>query len=72
MIDNGEIEFYKRIEENMVAATQGDDQQDETPKPLVIYYKGRNQTKTAPQPSASKIIIKVPTPFHYQNDKAVP
>ena len=71
MIDDGKIEFCKRIEGNMVAVTQGEGQQDGTPKPLVIYYKGENQTKTA-QPSASNIIVKMPAPFHYQNDKAVP
>ena len=42
------------------------------PKVLIIYYKKGNQTKTAPQLSTSKIIVKVPAPFHYQNDKAVP
>ena len=72
MINDGEIEFCKRIERNMVVVTQGDGQQDRTPKPLITYYKGGNQTKTTPQPSASKIIVKVPAPFLYQNDKAVP
>ena len=72
MIDDGEIEFYKRIEKNMVAVTQGDGQQDRMPKPLIIYYKGENQTKKAPQPLASNIIVNVPALFHYQNDKAVP
>ena len=71
-MNDGEIEFCKKIEGNMVAVTQEDGQQDETPKPLIIYYKGGNQTKAAPQPSALKIIVKVLAPFHYQNDKAVP
>ena len=39
MINDGEIEFCKRIEGNMVVVTQGDGQQDGTPKPLIIYYK---------------------------------
>ena len=42
MIDDREIEFCKRIEGNMVAVTQGDGQQDGTPKPLIIYYKEGN------------------------------
>ena len=72
MIVDGEIEFCKRIEGNMVAVTQEDGQQDGTPKSLIIYYKGENQTKTTPQPSPPSIIVKVLAPFRYQNDKAVP
>ena len=70
-----EIEFCRKIEGNMVAITQegssGNCQEEGTPKPLVIYYKRGHQTKTTPQPSAPKLVVKVPTPFHYQDDKAV-
>ena len=59
----------------MVAVTQGgspkNGQQEGTPKPLIIYYKGGNQTKIALQPSASKLVVKVLAPFHYQSDKAL-
>ena len=45
-----------------------------TPKPVIIYYRGRGQqapTK-APIHLASKVVIKVPTLFRYASDKAVP
>ena len=75
MIDDGEIEFCRKVEGNMVAVTQegssGNGQQEGMPKPLIIYYKRGHQTKIAPQPSAPKLVVKVPTLFHYQDDKAV-
>ena len=46
----------------------------EAPKPLIIYYQGGGQeaTKDAPHVPTPKLVVKVPAPFHYTNDKAVP
>ena len=47
---------------------------EETPKPFVIYYRGGGQqaTKDAPHVPTLRLIVKVPAPFRYTNDKAVP
>ena len=46
----------------------------ETPKPFVIYYRGGDQqaTKDAPHVPTPRLVVKVPAPFRYTNDKAVP
>ena len=48
--------------------------QGETLKPVIIHYRGEGQqapTKTPIHP-IPKVMIKVPIPFRYTNDKAVP
>ena len=48
--------------------------QEETPKSITIFYWGRGQqapTKTPIYPTL-KVVIKVPTPFHYASDKVMP
>ena len=47
---------------------------EEAPKPFVIYYRGGGQqaTKDAPQCPTPRLVVKVPAPFRYTNDKAVP
>ena len=47
---------------------------EETPKPFVIYYRGGGQQaiKNAPHVPTPGLVVKVPTPFRYTNDKAVP
>ena len=47
---------------------------EEAPKPFVIYYRGGGQqaTKDAPHVPTPKLVVKVPAPFCYINDKAVP
>ena len=68
-MDEGRIEFYKEIKGQAVNVLQG-----ETPKPVIIYYRGRGQQ--APTKASAhlipKVVIKVPTPFRYTSDKIVP
>ena len=47
---------------------------EETPKLVIIYYRGRGQQAPAKAPiyPIPKVVIKVPTPFRYSSDKAVP
>ena len=48
--------------------------QEETLKPIIIYYRGGGQhapTMASIHP-IPKVVIKVPTPFWYSNDKSVP
>ena len=69
MINEGAIEFSKKIEGQAVNVLQG-----ETPKPIIIRYRGGGQqapTK-APIHPIPRVMIKVPTLFRYTSDKVVP
>ena len=46
----------------------------EVPKPLIVFYGGGGQqaTKETPQVPTPKLVVKVPAPFRYASDKAVP
>ena len=63
------MEFCKEIKGQTVNVLQG-----ETPKPIIIYYRGEGQQAPAKAPihPIPKIVIKVPAPFRYSSDKAVP
>ena len=69
LMDERIIEFCKEIKGQAVNVLQG-----ETPKPVIIYYRGGGQQATtkAPIHPISKVVIKIPTPFRYTSDKAVP
>ena len=69
MINEGEIEFYKKIQEQNVSVLL-----KEVPKPLTVFYRGGGQqaTKETPQVPTSKLVVKVPAPFCYASDKVVP
>ena len=69
MMNEGKIEFCKEIEGQVVNVLQG-----EIPKPVIIYYRGKGQQALAKAPicPTPKFVIKVPAPFRYSNDKAVP
>ena len=47
---------------------------NKAPKPLIIYYRGGGQqaTKEAPRVLTPRLVVKVPAPFRYASDKAVP
>ena len=70
MMNEGELEFYGKIEEQNVSVLL----KEEAPKPFVIYYRGGGQqaTKDAPHVPTPRLVVKVPTPFRYTNDKAMP
>ena len=70
MMNEGELEFYGKIEEQNVSVLL----KEEAPKPFVIYYRGGGQqaTKEAFHVPTPRLVVIVPAPFHYTNDKAVP
>ena len=70
MINEGELEFYRKVEEQNVSVLL----KDEASKPLTIYYRGGGQqaTKEASRLPTPRLVVKVPAPFHYTSDKAVP
>ena len=47
---------------------------EEAPKPLTINYRGGGQQamRNAPRPPAPRLGVKVPAPFRYTSDKAMP
>ena len=47
---------------------------EEALKPFVIYYRegGQQAIKDAPRVPTPRLVVKVPAPFRYTNDKAVP
>ena len=63
------IEFCKEVKGQAVNVLQR-----ETPKPVIIHYWGEGQQAPAKAPICPipKVVIKVPTPFRYISDKAVP
>ena len=46
----------------------------EVPKPLTVFYRGGGQQaiKKTPHVPTPKLVVKVPAPFRYASDKAVP
>ena len=69
MMDGGKIEFCEKTKEQNVSVLL-----EEVRKPLMIFYRGGGQqaAKETPQALAPKLVIKVPAPFRYTSDKAVP
>ena len=60
LMDEGRIEFCKEIEGQVLSVLQG-----ETPKPVIIYYRGGGHPAPvkAPVCPTPRVLIKVPTPF---------
>ena len=69
MIDGGKIEFCEKMKEQSVSALV-----EEVWKPLTVFYRGGGQqaAKETPQAPTPKLVVKVPAPFRYTSDKAVP
>ena len=68
-MDEGRIEFCKEVKGQAVNVLQR-----ETLKPVIIHYRGGGQqapTKASICP-IPRVVIKVPAPFQYTSDKAVP
>ena len=70
MMNEEELEFCGKTEEQNVSVLL----KEEAPKPLIIYYRGGGQqaTKEAPHVPTPRLVVKVPAPFCYTNDKAIP
>ena len=68
-MDEGIIEFCKKIEGQAINVLQG-----ETLKQVTIFYRGGGQQAPAKVPlyPTPRLVIKVSTPFRYTSDKAVP
>ena len=69
MMNEGVMEFCKEIKGQAVNVLRG-----ETPKSVIIYYRGEGQQASAKTPiyPIPKVVIKVPALFRYSSDKAVP
>ena len=69
MMNDGELEFCGKIEEQNVNVLL----KEEAPKPFFIYYRGGGQqsTRDTPHIPTPKLVVKVPAPFRYTDDKAV-
>ena len=69
MINEGEMEFYGKMEEQNVSVLL-----EEFPKPITIFYQGGGQQakKEAPHFPTPRLVVKVPALFHYTSNKAVP
>ena len=69
MINDGEMEFYGKMEEQNVSVLL-----EEVPKPITIFYRGGGQqtTKEAPYFPTPRLVVKVSAPFRYTSDQAVP
>ena len=69
MMNEGVMEFCKKIKGQAVNVLQR-----ETPKSVIIYYRGGGQQAPSKTPihPIPKVVIKVPAHFRYLNDKAVP
>ena len=70
MMNEGELEFCGKVEEQNVSVLL----KEKAPKPLTIFYLGGGQQamKEAPHLPTLRFVIKVPAPFRYTSDKAVP
>ena len=70
MMNEGELEFCGKMEEQNVSVLL----KEEAPKPLIIYYRGEGQqaAKEPPHVPTPRLVMKVPAPFGYTSDKAVP
>ena len=68
-MDEGRIEFCKEVKGQAVNVLQG-----ETSKPVIIHYRdgGKQALAKAPICPIPRVVIKVPTPFRYTSNKAVP
>ena len=66
MMNEGKIEFCRKTKEQNVSILL-----EEVRKPLTVFYRGGGQ-QAAKDVSTPKLVVKVPTPFCYANDKAVP
>ena len=69
MMDEGVMEFYKETKGQAMNVLQG-----KTQKLITIFYRGGGQQAPTKAPiyPIPKVVIKVPTPFWYTSDKAVP
>ena len=69
MMNEGGIEFCGKTKEQNVSVLL-----EEVRKPLTVFYRrgGQQAAKETPQAHAPKLVIKVPAPFRYTSDKAVP
>ena len=69
MMNEGGIEFCGKTKKQNVSVLL-----EEVRKPLTVFYCGGGQqaVKETPQAPTPKLVIKVPTPFRYTSDKAVP
>ena len=69
MMDGGKIEFCGKIKEQSVSILL-----EEIQKPLTTFYRGGGQqaVKETPRVPTPKLVVKVPAPFCYASDKAVP
>ena len=68
-MNEGKMEFCGRMEEQNVSIFL-----EEVRKPLTVFYRGGGQqaAKEAPHVPTPKLVVKVPAPFRYASDKAVP
>ena len=69
MMNEGKIEFCGKIKEKSVSILL-----EEVQKPLTVFYRGGGQqaAKETPHVPTPKLVVKVPVPFHYASDKAMP
>ena len=69
MMNEGKIEFCEKIKEQNVSVLL-----EEVRKPLTVFYRGGGQqaAKETPHVPTPKLVVKVPAPFCYASDKAVP
>ena len=69
MMNDGEMEFYGKMEEQNVSVLL-----KKALKPLTIFYRGGGQQamRKAPRLLTPRLVVKVPAPFRYTSDKAVP
>ena len=69
MINGGEVEFCEKMQEQNVSVLL-----KEVPKSLTVFYRGGGQqaTKEMPHVPTPKLVVKVPAPFRYAIDKAMP
>ena len=69
MINGGKIEFCEKTKEQNVSILL-----EEVWKPLTVFYRGGGQqaAKETPHVPTPKLVVKVPAPFRYASDKAVP
>ena len=63
------MEFCGKIKEQNVSVLQG-----EPPKTVIIFYRGGGQQASREMPHfpTPRLVVKVPAPFRYTNDKMMP
>ena len=69
MMNEGVMEFCGKMDEQNVSVLQG-----EALKPVTIFYRGGGQqaSREVPHFLTPRLVVKIPTPFHYTSDKTVP